>query len=70
MIQGVRPNLRVEVRDHGIGPVSLKQPRVRHRAEAADDPDRIRFSPTILLPYMRHSKSIDTLRPSRTISAS
>jgi len=27
------------------------------------DPDRIRFSPSILPPYMRRSKSIETLLP-------
>jgi putative transposase len=32
------------------------------RANAAD-PDRIRFSPSILPPYMRRSKSIETLLP-------
>ena len=47
----------------GIGPVPVKQPRVRDRAAAADDPGRIRFSPTILPPYMRRSKSIETLLP-------
>src|SRR5512139_1692116 len=47
----------------GIGPVALRQPRVRDRAAAADDPGRIRFSSTILPPYMRRSKSIETLLP-------
>ena len=47
----------------GIGPVAVRQPRVRDRAAAADDPDRIRFSPSILPPYMRRSKSIETLLP-------
>ncbi len=47
----------------GIGPVAVKQPRVRDRGAAADDPGRIRFSPTILPPYMRRSKSIETLLP-------
>lgn len=47
----------------GIGPVPVKQPRVRDRAAAADDSGRIRFSPTILPPYMRRSKSIETLLP-------
>ncbi|MEQ1713806.1 MAG: IS256 family transposase [Hyphomicrobium sp.] len=47
----------------GIGPVPVKQPRVRDRAAAADDPGRIRFSPAILPPYMRRSKSIETLLP-------
>ena len=47
----------------GIGPVPVRQPRVRDREAAADDPGRIRFSPTILPPYMRRSKSIETLLP-------
>ena len=47
----------------GIGPVSIRQPRVRDREAAAGDPGRIRFSPTILPPYMRRSKSIETLLP-------
>lgn len=47
----------------GIGPVPVKQPRVRDRGATADDPGRIRFSPTILPPYMRRSKSIETLLP-------
>lgn len=47
----------------GIGPVALRQPRVRDRAAAADDPGRIRFSSMILPAYMRRSKSIETLLP-------
>ncbi len=47
----------------GIGPVPVKQPRVRDRGASADDPGRIRFSPAILPPYMRRSKSIETLLP-------
>ena len=47
----------------GIGPVAVRQPRVRDRAATADDPGRIRFSPAILPPYMRRSKSIETLLP-------
>jgi len=47
----------------GIGPVAVRQPRVRDRGVAADDPRRIRFSPSILPPYMRRSKSIETLLP-------
>ena len=47
----------------GIGPVAVRQPRVRDREAAASDPGRIRFSPSILLPYMRRSKSIETLLP-------
>jgi hypothetical protein len=41
----------------GIGPVAVRQPRVRDRQAAADDPARIRFSPSILPPYMRRSRS-------------
>jgi transposase-like protein len=47
----------------GIGPVAVRQPRVRDREAAVGDPGRIRFSPTILPPYMRRSKSIETLLP-------
>src|SRR5262245_36179355 len=47
----------------GIGPVAVRQPRVRDRKAAADDPGRIRFTPAILPPYMRRSKSIETLLP-------
>jgi putative transposase len=46
----------------GIGPVAVRQPRVRDREAAAADPGRIRFSPSILPPYMRRSKS-KTLLP-------
>ena len=45
----------------GIGPAPIRQPRVRDREAAADG--RIRFSPAILPPYMRRSKSIETLLP-------
>ena len=47
----------------GIDPVAVCQPRVRDREVAATDPDRIRFSPSIVPPYMRRSKSIETLLP-------
>ena len=47
----------------GIGPVVVRQPRVRDREAGATDPARIRFSPSILPPYMRRSKSIETLLP-------
>ncbi|MGY3621609.1 putative transposase [Bradyrhizobium sp. USDA 10063] len=47
----------------GIGPVAVRQPRVRDREANAADPGRIRFSPSILPPYMRRSKSIETLLP-------
>jgi len=47
----------------GIGPVAVCQPRVRDRKAAAGAPGRIRFTPSILPPYMRRSKSIETLLP-------
>jgi hypothetical protein len=47
----------------GIGPVAVRQRRVRDREADATDTDRIRFSPSILPPYMRRSKSIETLLP-------
>jgi len=47
----------------GIGPLPVRQPRVRDREATAGDPSRIRFSPSILPPYLRRSKSIETLLP-------
>jgi transposase-like protein len=47
----------------GIGAVAVRQPRVRDREAAAGDPGRIRFTPGILPPYLRRSKSIETLLP-------
>jgi transposase-like protein len=47
----------------GIGPVAVRQPRVRDREADVTCPDRVRFSPSILPPYMRRSKSIETLLP-------
>jgi putative transposase len=47
----------------GIGAVGVRQPRVRDRAAAADDPDRIHFTPAILPPYARRSKSLERLIP-------
>src|SRR4029079_6732905 len=44
-------------------PVAVGHPRVRARGGAADDPARIRFTPAILPPYVRRSKSIETLLP-------
>src|ERR1700752_5461289 len=43
----------------GIGPVAVRQPRVRDRDADAADPGRIRFSPALLPPYMRRSKAIE-----------
>ena len=47
----------------GIGAVTVRQPRVRDREAAADSPDRLCFTPPILPPYARRSKSIETLMP-------
>jgi putative transposase len=47
----------------GIGPVAVRQPRVRHRDAASGNPERIRFTPSILPPYARRSKSLETLIP-------
>src|SRR3954449_2257240 len=47
----------------GIGPVAVRQPRVRDREADVTCPARIRFSPSILPPYMRRSKSIETPLP-------
>src|SRR5256885_8177095 len=45
----------------GIGPVAIRQPRVRDR-EAAED-ERIRYSPSIVPRYARRSKSLEVLIP-------
>ena len=45
----------------GIGPVAVRQPRVRDRAASAGE--RIRFNPTILPPYARRTKSLEVLIP-------
>ena len=36
----------------GIGPVGVRQPRVRDRGVAAENAERIRFTPAILPPYV------------------
>src|SRR5262249_2760767 len=46
----------------GIGPVGVRQPRVRGRG-AADAAGRIRFTPAILPPYARRSRSLEVLIP-------
>ena len=46
----------------GIGPVVVRQPRVRDRG-AADDAGRIRFTPAILPRYARRSRSLEVLIP-------
>lgn len=45
----------------GIGPVAVRQPRVRDRAASAEE--RIRFSSAILPPYARRTKSLEVLIP-------
>src|SRR5258708_8613400 len=45
----------------GIGPVCVRQPRVRDR-EAAEG-ERVRYSPSIVPPYARRSKSLEVLIP-------
>ena len=45
----------------GIGHVGVRQPRVRDRG--APGGERIRFSPSILPPYARRSKSLEVLIP-------
>lgn len=45
----------------GIGPVAVRQPRVRDRA--GDAGERIRFSPNILPRYARRTKSLEALIP-------
>ncbi len=47
----------------GIGPVAVSQPRIRDRGAAADDAGRIRFTPMILPPYARRSRSLEVLIP-------
>ncbi|MFN9974663.1 MAG: transposase, partial [Phycisphaerae bacterium] len=47
----------------GIGPVAVRQPRVRDREPAADPANRIRFTPAILPPYARRSRSLEVLIP-------
>jgi transposase-like protein len=45
----------------GIGSVAVRQPRVRDRE--ATDGERVRFTPSILPPYARRSKSLEVLIP-------
>jgi putative transposase len=47
----------------GIGPVAVRQPRVPDWGVTAGDPERIRFSSTLLPPYARRTKSLDVLLP-------
>jgi transposase-like protein len=47
----------------GIGPVAVRQPRVRDRGADAQDAGRIRFASAILPPYARRSRSLEVLIP-------
>lgn len=47
----------------GIGAVAVRQPRVRDRKAASDADARVRFTPSILPPYARRSKSLEVLLP-------
>jgi len=47
----------------GIGRVAVRQPRVRDREAGAADAGRIGFTPAILPPYARRSKSLEMLIP-------
>jgi len=47
----------------GIGPVGVRQPRVRDRCVGAENAERIRFTPAILPPYARRSRSLEVLIP-------
>ncbi len=46
----------------GAGPLEIQQPRVRDR-RGAGSKDAVRFSSSLLPPYLRRSKSIDELIP-------
>ena len=47
----------------GIGPVRVRQPRIRDRGADARDPQRIRFTPTPLPPYARRTRSLEVVLP-------
>lgn len=45
----------------GAGPLEVSQPRVRDKAPEADG--RVKFSPSVLPPYLRRSQAIEELIP-------
>lgn len=45
----------------GAGPLEVRQPRVRDRSERKEE--RVHFSPGVLPPYLRRSRSLDELIP-------
>lgn len=44
----------------GLGPVSVKVPRVRDRGNGAE---KVRFTSSILPPYLRKARSVEELLP-------
>lgn len=44
----------------GVGPIALKVPRVRDRGPQAE---KVRFTSSILPPYLRKAKSVEELLP-------
>jgi len=56
---GHSPKRKVQT---GIGPVEVSRPRVNDK-RVDEDGDRIKFSSSILPPYLRRTKSIDELIP-------
>ena len=47
----------------GIGAVTVKRPRVRDRCDPQATGGRIRFTSSILPPYLRRAKSVEALLP-------
>ena len=47
----------------GIGPVAVRRSRMRDQEAGADDAARICFTPAILPPYARRSRSLDARIP-------
>ena len=56
---GYLPERKIQT---GIGQVPVKVPRVRDR-QSENELDRIRFNSSILPPYLRKTKSMETLIP-------
>ena len=46
----------------GVGPVTIRQPRIDDR-RVDDDGEKMKFSSKILPPYLRRTRSIEDLRP-------
>ena len=56
---GYLPERKVQT---GIGPVTVKAPRLRDR-QSDNETERIRFTSSILPPYLRRTKSMEELIP-------